>query len=210
MSYTGPKVKISRKLGINITSKAKKITGGSAVGANAKAGKNYPPGQHGPTKKRGKMSDYGKQLLEKQRLRLQYNISEAQMSNYYSKAAHMTGNTGDLYVQLLETRLDALVYRAGFARSIYSARQYVVHGHILVNGKRVDRPSYHVKPNDVLSVKEKSRALEPINESWRNTTPPPYIEQSRADFSAKLVYVPHVEEVPVQVEIPLVVEFYSR
>lgn len=200
MSYNGPKVRISRKIGVNITAKAKKIT----------AKKAYAPGQHGPSKRRGKLSDYGKQLLEKQRLRLQYNISETQMANYYKKAAHMTGNTGNIYIQLLETRLDALVYRAGFARSIYAARQYVAHGHVLVNGHRLDRPSYHVKVNDVISIQTKSQKMEPIQEAVRSVMAPAYLEVSKADFSAKLVYVPPMEEVPITVEIPLVVEYYSR
>lgn len=200
MNYNGPKVKISRKLGINLTPKAKKITGK----------KNYPPGQHGASKRRNKLSDYGKQLLEKQRLRFQYNISEKQMANYYKKAAHMTGNTGDLYIQILESRLDALVYRAGFARSMYAARQYVGHNHVMVNGKRVNVPSYHVNVNDVISIKAKSQKMEAIQESVRAVNAPAYLEVSKADFTAKLLYVPPKEEVPVIVEIPLVVEYYSR
>src|SRR3972149_4340557 len=102
MNYTGPKVKLSRKLGIELTQKAAKYTSKKA----------YPPGQHGATKRRPKQSDYGRQLLEKQRLRLQYNVSEKQMRNYYKKATRLTGNTGELFVQLLETRLDALIYRS--------------------------------------------------------------------------------------------------
>ncbi len=200
MNYNGPKVKISRKLGINLTPKAKKITGK----------KNYPPGQHGASKRRNKLSDYGKQLLEKQRLRFQYNISERQMANYYKKAAHMTGNTGDLYIQILESRLDALVYRAGFARTMYAARQYVGHNHVMVNGKRVNVPSYHISVNDVISIKAKSQKMENIQESVRAVNAPAYLEVSKADFTAKLLYVPPKEEVPVIVEIPLVVEYYSR
>jgi small subunit ribosomal protein S4 len=200
MNYNGPKVKISRKLGLNLTPKAKKIMGK----------KNYPPGQHGASKRRNKLSDYGKQLLEKQRLRFQYNISERQMANYYKKAAHMTGNTGDLYIQILESRLDALVYRAGFARTLYAARQFVGHNHILVNGKRVNVPSYHVNVNDVISIKTKSQKMDVIQESVRAINAPAYLEVSKVDFTAKFLYVPLKEEVPVIVEIPLVVEYYSR
>ncbi len=200
MNYTGPKVKLSRKLGINLTPKAGKISGN----------KPYPPGQHGASKKRAKQSDYGRQLLEKQRLRLQYNLSEKQMSNSYAKAANMTGNTADLLVQILECKLDALLYRAGLARTMYASRQYVVHGHILVNGKRVDRPSYTIKVGDVISIREKSRKLECFQEAIRNANSPAYLEMSKADFSAKLGYVPHKDEVPIQCEVSLVVEYYSR
>lgn len=200
MNYTGPKVKISRKLGLEITPKARKVT----------SKKPYPPGQHGPSRRRGKQSDYGRQLIEKQRLRLQYNISETQMSNYYKKAAKLIGNTGDLLVQLIESRLDSIVYRSGIAPTIYSARQYVSHGHIQVNGKKVNIPSYQLKPNDLVSVREKSRNLIGVQESIRNAGSPPYIELSKADFSARFLYAPPREEVPVICEVPLVVEFYSR
>jgi small subunit ribosomal protein S4 len=200
MNYTGPKVRISRKLGIILTPKAGKISGR----------KPYPPGQHGSTKRRAKQSDYGRQLLEKQRLRLQYNITEGQMSNTYKRATKYTGNTADILVQLLETRLDSVIYRSGFARTMYASRQYIVHGHIFVNGRRVNVPSYQVRTTDLITIKEKSRKLECFQESIRNAAPPPYIEISKADFSAKLGYVPQREEVPIQCEISLVIEYYSR
>lgn len=200
MNYTGPKVRISRKLGLNLTPKAGKVS----------TRKPYPPGAHGGNKRRGKQSDFGRQLLEKQRLRLQYNLSEKQMVNFYKKAASQTGNTADLLVQLIETRLDALVYRAGLAPTIYASRQFIGHGHIFVNGNKVNVPSYKVRVNDVISVKEKSRKIESIQESIRTVNAPPYLEVSKADFSAKLAYIPHKEEVPIQCELPLVVEYYSR
>ncbi len=200
MNYTGPKVKLSRKLGIELTQKAAKYT----------SRKPNPPGQHGASKRRAKQSDYGRQLLEKQRLRLQYNISEKQLRNFYLKASKLTGNTGELLIQQLERRLDAVVYRAGLARSIYMARQLVTHGHILVNGKRVNIPSYQVKVNDLVSVKEKSRKNEIIQDSIRSASPPNYLELSKADFSAKLLHIPEREEIPVICEINLVVEYYSR
>ncbi|MDX9791434.1 MAG: 30S ribosomal protein S4 [Candidatus Kapaibacterium sp.] len=200
MNYTGPKVKISRKLGLNLTPKAGKVS----------TRKPYPPGQHGGNKRRAKQSDYGRQLLEKQRLRLQYNLSEKQMGNFYKEAVSQTGNTADLLVQLIETRLDALVYRAGLAPTIYSARQFVSHGHIMVNGKKVTIPSFKVKVNDVISVKEKSRKIDSVQESIRTVNAPAYLEVSKADFSAKLAYIPHKEEVPIQCELALVVEYYSR
>jgi small subunit ribosomal protein S4 len=200
MKYTGPKVKISRKLGMNLTPKAGKVT----------QKKPYPPGAHGNTKRRGKQSDYGRQLLEKQRLRLQYNISENQMRKAYKEATRLTGNTADLLVQLLESRLDALVFRAGFAPTIYAARQYVSHGHILVNGKRVNIPSYKVKVNDVISIKEKSRKLDCFQEAIRNAGSPEYLELSKADFSARYAFIPERQDVQVQCETQLVIEFYSR
>lgn len=200
MNYTGPKVKISRKLGLELTPKARKIT----------AKKPYPPGQHGQTKRRAKQSDYGKQLFEKQKLRLQYNVSESHMSNYFKKAARMVGNTGDLLVQLLETRLDSVLYRSGLARTIYAAKQNISHGHIKVNGKKVDVASFWVRPNDVITVKEKSKKLECFQEGLRNTSTLPYIELSKVDYSIKLLYVPPREEVPVICDVPLVVEYYSR
>lgn len=200
MNYTGPKVKLSRKIGVNITPKAGKYA----------TKKPYPPGQHGPNKRRGKQSDFGKQLLEKQRLRLQYNVSEKQMSNYYAKAAKMTGNTADFLVQLLETRLDTVLFRAGIARSLYQAKQLISHGHVKVNGKKVNISSFQMKTNDTITLKEKSRNLSDVQDNIRNTNAPAYIEVSKVDFSAKLLYVPAVAEIPVQSETSLVVEFYSR
>lgn len=200
MKYNGPKVKLSRKVGFSITPKARKYMDR----------KPAPPGQHGAAKKRAKLSDFAKQLLEKQRLRLQYNLHERQMTNYIKKAARIQGNKVDILVQLLEQRLDSLVYRAGLARSIYAARQYVRHGHILINGKKVDMPAYAVQPNDVITVKEKSRKLEAIQEAIRSTSPPPYLDMNKADYSVKFLYLPPREEVPVVCEVPLVIEYYSR
>ena len=200
MKYNGPKVKLSRKVGFAITPKARKVL-------DRKPG---TPGQHGNSRRRPKQSDYSKQLLEKQRLRLQYNIHERQMTNTMAKASRLKGNKVDVLVQLLESRLDALVLRAGFARSIYAARQYVRHGHILVNGKKVDMPAYAVQANDVITVKESSRKLEGFQEAIRSSAPPPYLDVSKADFTAKYLYLPPREEVPVVCEVPLVIEYYSR
>lgn len=172
--------------------------------------KPYPPGQHGLSKRKGKQSDYGKQLLEKQRLRLQYNISEKQMRKYYSKAVHITGNTGDILMQLLERRLDAVVFRVGLAPTIYAARQYVSHGHILVNGKKVRVPSYEVRINDLVQIKEKSRKLEQFQDSIRSARSPEYLELDKAEFSAKYLHIPAREEIRTECEVPLVVEYYSR
>jgi len=200
MKYNGPKVKLSRKVGFAITPKARKVM-------DRKPG---TPGQHGNSRRRPKVSDYAKQLLEKQRLRLQYNLHERQMTNTIAKASRLQGNKVDILVQLLEQRLDAIVFRAGLARSIYAARQYVRHGHILVNGKKVDMPAYALEPNDVVEVKEKSRKLEAFQEAIRSSAPPPYLDVSKADFSVKFLYLPPREEVPVVCEVPLVIEYYSR
>jgi len=200
MNYTGPKVKLSRKLGIELTQKAHKYS----------SRKPYPPGQHGAAKRRIKQSDYGKQLIEKQRLKLQYNISESQMRNYFKKATRLVGNTGDILVRLMESRLDAFIYRAGLTRSIYAARQLVGHGHININGKRVTIPSCQLKTNDLITIKEKTRKNDNIQDSIRSAAPPPYIELSKADFSAKYLYLPPRKEIGVVCDVPLVVEYYSR
>ncbi len=199
MNYTGPKVKLSRKLGIQLTPKAAKITGK----------KPYPPGQHGASRRK-KQSDYGKQLMEKQRLRLQYNVSEKQMGNYYKKATAVTGNTADILISLLETRLDNLVYRSGFGRTIYASRQFVSHGHILVNGKKVDIPSFQVKPGDEIKIKEKSRNIPAFQDSIRTSSAPQYLEVNKADYSAKLLNIPAREDIPTICELSLVIEYYSR
>lgn len=199
-NYTGAKVRLSRKLGFSITPKAGKYL----------ERKQNPPGQHGANKRRAKTSDYGKQLLEKQKLRLQYNIHERQMRKYMDKANRMLGNTGELLVQLLESRLDALIFRAGFARSMYAARQYVTHGHVLINGKRVNIPSYQVKINDEIGIRDKSKKLLCFQEAIRTSAPPAYLEVSKSNLSFKYLYLPTRDEVPVVCEVPLVIEYYSR
>jgi small subunit ribosomal protein S4 len=192
-------VKISRRLGIALTPKAAKVM----------ERKPNPPGQHGSARQR-KPSDFKRQLLEKQRLRYQYNISEKQMTTYYLKAASKTGATTETLIQLLEARLDAFVHRAGFAPTIYAARQYINHGHMLVNGKKVDIPSYQLKVGDQVTVKEKSRSLPNLQEGLKQGNPPAYITVSPEQFTARLNAVPQREEVPVICEMSLVIEYYSR
>jgi small subunit ribosomal protein S4 len=158
------------------------------------------------------MSDYKRQLLEKQRMRAQYNIQERQMRNYVKKAVHKKGNSTDNLIQLLETRLDSIVFRAGLAHSIYAARQYVSHRHILLNGKWVNIPSQQVKVNEVVSVKKESRNLAcfiAAQEEMVNP-PPPYMQRDKKNMSVKLLYQPKREEVMVGCEMPLVIEYYSR
>jgi small subunit ribosomal protein S4 len=203
MKFNGPKVKMSRSLGVALTPKAQKYM----------EKRPYPPGMHGEAKgKRRQKSVYGTQLLEKQRLRFQYNISERQMRNYFRKAARKKGKTGEILVQQLETRLDAFVLRAGLARTIYAARQFVGHGHIEVNGSRVDIPSFQVKVGDVVAIKETSRKNVHIVDAVDYSPPPPaYIERQRpGGFEATLLRIPPREEIPVIADENMIVEFYSK
>lgn len=203
MKFNGPKVKMSRSLGVALTPKAQKYM----------EKRPYPPGMHGEAKgKRRQKSVYGTQLLEKQRLRFQYNISERQMRNYFRKAAQKRGKTGEILVQSLETRLDAIVLRSGLARTIYAARQFVGHGHIEVNGSRVDIPSFQVKVGDVVSIKETSRKNVHIVDAVDYSPPPPsYIERQRpGGFEATLLRIPPREEIPVIADENMIVEFYSK
>lgn len=199
MKFNGPKVKYSRKLGVQLTPKAQKTMDKKA----------YPPGMHGMRRRR-RQSNYGRQLLEKQRLRYQYNVSERQLRNYFRRASSMRGVAGDNLVGLLETRLDAFVHRAGFAPTIFAARQYVGHGHLVVNGTRVNIPSYGLREGDVVEVKEKSRKLRCFNEPRGGLAVPAYIESDDTGYKATLVSQPRRDDVPVVCDVPMVVEFYSR
>ena len=199
MNYTGPKIRLSRKLGLALTPKADKYL----------EKKPYPPGQHG-FRRRRRLSNYGQQLIEKQRLRLQYNVSERQMRNYFRAAARKKGMTGENLVQVLETRLDNVVLRSRFARTIYQARQVVTHRHILVNDKIVKSPSFQVKPGDKVSVRQPSRKLRCFNEGVMTTALPPYLNVDETGYTSELGYVPPRPEVPVVCDVQLVVEYYSR
>ncbi len=202
MKYTGPKVRLSRRLGVPLTDKAARIM----------EKRPYPPGQHGPAKqyRRGRQSAYERQLLEKQRLRSQYNIHERQMRNYYRKAVGMDGNTGDNLVQLLETRLDAVVLRSGLAPTIYAARQYVSHGHVMVNGRRVNIASYQVAIGDNVSIRPKSQKMDIFQGAIENAFPPEYISLDKGTMSFSVLYLPRRTEVPIVCEVAQVVEYYSR
>ncbi|MCH2184740.1 30S ribosomal protein S4, partial [Myxococcota bacterium] len=163
MKFTGPKVKLSRKIGVALKPKAQAALDQSA---------SKRPGGG-----RDRLSDYGFQLLEKQKLRFQYNISEKQMRRYFEKASRMKGKTGSNLVSLLERRLDALILRSGFAPTIFAARQIVSHGHFELNDRRVRIPSILVKPGDSISVRERSQKLEIFDMDWTAYTPPDYIER---------------------------------
>jgi small subunit ribosomal protein S4 len=200
MSYHGPKARLARRFGVSWTPKGDKIL----------ARRPNPPGQHGPDMRSGRESVYKKQLTQKQLLRAQYNIREKQMRNYFLKALKSRGNYDEQLIQLLETRLDALVLRAGFAQTIYAARQYVNHGHVLVNDRRVTYPSYTVKPGDRISIKQKSQSS--LREQIINPPAaiPAYLESSQENFSAQLLRLPATHEVPVLGDVRQVIEFYSR
>jgi len=178
--------------------------------------RNYPPGQHG-VESRGhrKSSAFGEQLRAKQMLRKYYNITEKQFKNTFVKASKMKGNTGQNFIQLLECRLDAIVYRATFGRSVFACRQLVSHGHITVNGKRVKIPSYSAKPGDIIAVAEKSKdklvILDSVSNAEREV--PEYVQLDAKKLEATYLRLPEDEnEVPyaVQMNVHLIVEFYSR
>ncbi len=194
------KLKISRRLGVNLWGQAK-----SPINK-----RKYKPGQHGPTSRGGNSSDYAKQMRAKQTLKGYYGNVGA----YYLEAANMKGDTPDNLIGLLERRLDAVVYRAKLAPTVFSARQLVSHGHIYVNDKRVKIASYQVKPGDVITVSDKAKQMPLVVlalESAERTTPN-YITVDSANFVATYVRVPSFEDVPypVQMSPELVVEFYSR
>ncbi len=200
MKFNGPKIKKARRLGVALSPKAEKYL----------ERRPNAPGQHGPSRRRGKQSDYGRQLIEKQRLQYQYNLSEKQVRKYYQAASRKTGNTSDIMLQLIETRLDALVLRSGFARSIYQARQLVSHGHFRVNSKKVNIPSYTMRVGDIITVREKSRELDIFPAAQQIASTPEYLTVNDKELTATLSRLPEHDEIPVQCEISLVVEFYSR
>lgn len=171
----------------------------------------YRPGQHG--RARVKVSDYKARLLEKQRLRAQYAVGERQLRNAVSRATRRQGRTGDLLLATLETRLDALVLRSGFARTIWQARQEVSHGHIRVDGGKVDRPSYRLRPGQVIEVAERSRHMLPFQSAAAGEYVeriPPYLEVNQSGLSARLHREPARDEIPVICDETKVVEFYAR
>jgi len=177
--------------------------------------RNYPPGQHGKSKKRGKTSDYGTQLEAKQKLKFYYgNMNERQFRNVYRKALKKRGNTTENFIGFLERRLDTVIYRAKFATTVFSARQLINHGHIKVNGKKVNIPSYLVSDKDTIELKDKSKELLVVAGALVNKEReiPDYIQMDEKNKIAKLIRVPKFSEVPYPtiMEPNLVVEYYSR
>lgn len=198
------KYKISRRLGVN-------LWGRDSDPFNKRA---YAPGQHGATKRK-KTSDYGKQLLEKQKLKGYYgNISERQFRKIYAEANRRKGDTGETLVGLLESRLDAIVYRMNLVPTVFAARQLVSHAHVTVNGKKANIPSYHCKAGDVIEVRAKSKQLPVILESVQNPERevPEYIQFDQEALKGTFVRMPKLAEVPYPVIMQpnYVIEFYSR
>lgn len=201
---TNAKYKISRRLGASLWGNAK----------DPFHKRSYAPGQHGIARKK-KTSDYGTQLREKQKLKGYYaNINEAQFRKIYAEAVRRKGDTGENLIGILESRLDTIVYRMGVVATPFAARQFVSHGHIRVNGKKVNIPSYQVQEGDVVEVREKSRTMTKVVEMIQNPerTVPEYIEFNNTEMKAKFIRVPKLAEVPYPVIMQpnFVIEFYSR
>jgi len=171
----------------------------------------YAPGQHGQSMRR-KLSVYGMQLLEKQRIRTHYGLLERQMRKTFARAQRMGGVTGTNLLMLLESRLDCVVYRLGFARTIPQARQLVVHGHILVNDRKVDRPSFQVEPGMTVSIRESSRKMPNIVECVMNppASIPEFLERAPEAFEGKMTATPNLETIPFHPDTAAVIGFYSR
>ena len=200
--YTGPKTKISRRFGVAIFGPSKALER-----------KNYGPGMHGPKGSRRKQSEYAVARAEKQKLRYQYGVLERQFRRYFSIASNKRGVTGEILLQLLETRLDNVVYRLGFANSRSGARQLVSHGHVQVNGRKVDISSFNVKAGDEITVKDRpqSRRLAAKNLELTQITPvPDWLTVDKEQFTAKVSRIPTREEIAPIVNEQLIVELYSR
>lgn len=199
--YTGPKSKIARKFGEPIFGTDKYLDR-----------KGYPPGQHGQAAKRKKVSEYGTQLKEKQKAKYIYGLLERQFSNLFKKASRMSGVTGETLIQLLEQRLDNVVYRLGIAPSRAAARQLVSHRHIVVNGAVCGIPSYHVKVGDIVGVRERSKALDVIVNSLQgaNRSRFNWLEWDGNQMAGKFMNVPAREDIPENIKEQLIVELYSK
>jgi small subunit ribosomal protein S4 len=201
--YTGPRVKRMRALGLDLPGLSRK----------SMWDRPYPPGVHGPkSARRRKMSDFKKQLLEKQKLRYNYGLNEGQFRRLYHEAVHSKEPSGDKLLELLERRLDNTVFRAGFAPTIPAARQLVCHGHFLVNGKRLDIPSYRVREGDVITLRERSQNLAAVEASLGDVrlARPEWIEFDEGKKTATVKALPKVDSVPFPLEIDLVIEYYSK
>lgn len=206
--YTGPVCRICRREAVKLFLKGERcLTNKCAIER-----RNYPPGQHGPGKQR-KLSQYGIQLREKQKMRKIYGVSEKQFRAYFTKADRAQGVTGELFLRLLERRLDNVVHRLGFAASRSAARQLVAHGNILVDGKKLDIPSFLVKPGMTVSVTERHVANPFIVENVERTrmrSVPPWLQLAADKPEGKVVSLPSRAEIDTQVTEQLIVEFYSK
>ncbi len=207
--YIGPWVKLDRKFGA--------VVSGKRSAPRILQRRNYPPGQHGRIRgRRRKLSEYGLRLLEKQKLKFLYGgLREKQFKRYFDRAASSRESTGEALLQLLERRLDNVVYRLGFATTRRQARQFVVHGHIFVNGRRVDVPAYEVDEGDIIEIAPSSRDIPVIKENLENIDPrsvPEWLELDKDNFRGKVVKLPTaVEEyLEVPVNLQYIIEFYSK
>ncbi|CUS98245.1 SSU ribosomal protein S4P [Candidatus Kryptobacter tengchongensis] len=206
--YTGPVCKLCRRERMKLYLKGEKCYTEKCPLER----KNYPPGQHGPLR-RARLSEYGIQLREKQKLRRIYGVLERQFRRYFEMATRQKGKTGENLIKILERRLDNVVYRLGFAPSRKAARQLVKHRHILVNGKIVDIPSYLVEPGDEIRVRDKSKELEIIHNSLKRVTESslvPWLQLNKATLSGVFMYIPERSEIPINVNEQLIVELYSK
>lgn len=197
--YTGPSWKLSRRLGISLNGTGKELEK-----------RPYAPGQHGPNQRK-KLSEYGMQLQEKQKLRHMYGVNERQFRNLFDKAGKLSGKHGENFMVLLESRLDNVVYRLGLARTRRQARQLVNHGHILVNGSRVDIPSFRVTAGQTIGLREKSRNLDIVKEAVEvNNFVPDYLTFDADKLEGTFTRLPERSELPAEINEALIVEFYSR
>ena len=198
--YTGPSWKVARRLKFSILENGKELQK-----------RAYAPGQHG--QRRVKLSEYGLQLQEKQKVRFTYGVNEKQFRNLFEKAGKLPGKHGDNFLMLLESRLDNLVYRLGFATTRRQARQLVNHGHILVDGKKVDIPSYLLKAGDVVSIRAKSRdsvKIKTVLEANASRPIPAWLDLNRDNLEAKVLALPERDQISTPVEEHLIVELYSK
>ncbi len=198
--YRGPKAKIARRFNEPIFGPSKALTK-----------KAYPPGQHGRGRRK-KQSEYAVQLMEKQKAKYTYGVLEKQFSNLFDKASRKTGITGEILLQLLETRLDNTVFRLGIAPTRRAARQFVLHKHITVNGKIVNIPSFAVKIGDEIEVREKSKSLEVVSNSVAATSTKrfPWLDWTPSELKGKLISLPIREDIPEKIQEQLIVELYSK
>ncbi len=198
--YTGPISKIARRFKEPIFGPDKALER-----------KNYPPGQHGPNKRRSKVSEYNIQLAEKQKAKYTYGILERQFSNMFKKASAKTGITGEVLLQLCESRLDNTIYRLGVANTRRGARQLVSHKHITVNGEVVNIPSYQMRPGDVVGVRERSKSLLAITDSLAaNTNKSEWLDWDKQDYTGRFLDYPTREQIPENIKEQLIVELYSK
>jgi small subunit ribosomal protein S4 len=199
--YTGPRVRITRRFGIPIFGPTKYLER-----------RNYPPGMHGP-KSRRKMTDYGMGLIEKQKLRYYYGLLERQFRGVYERALRRRGVTGELMLQILETRLDNVVFHLGFGNTRASARQLVGHGHVKVNGRKVSISSYALKVSDIIEVKDSARSRQIATKNLESSTSravPDWLSLTKDSFKGTVMRIPTLEEIHPIANVQSVVEFYSR